>query len=87
MSDSSDLCRKMSLVLGAGVALALSTEAAASVAHAPPADALSAIRAAVKGGKLSLGQARFDDQGRLQLAQFSDTWNKWNKEWSDKLKS
>jgi len=74
----------ISVVLGASVLLVVSADAAAAVAKSDEHSAVAAIRQAAASGTAQIGQSRFDQQGRLRLAQFSDTWNKWTKEFSDR---
>ncbi len=73
----------ISVVLGASVLMVVSADAAAVVAQSDAHSAVTAIRQIAGSGAAKIGQARLDEQGRLRLAQFNDTWNKWSKEFSD----
>jgi len=83
MSDNGSLAKTVTLMLGASVMLVISADTAAAVSTGSVAEALAVIREAAKNGKSSIGEARLDEHGRLRLAQFNDTWNKWSKEFSD----
>ena len=83
MSTRKPAQTSISVVLGASVLMVVSVDAAAAVAQSNARSAVAAIRQAAVSGAAQIGQSRVDEQGRLRLAQFNDTWNKWSKEFSD----
>lgn len=74
----------ISVVLGASVLMVVSTDAAAAVGQSDARSAVSAIRQAAVSGEAQIGLSRIDEQGRLRLAQFGDTWRK---QWDDRKHS